>query len=90
MRNCSWSLLNRLYQPREEKNWVAEATEELDVWLLRKEVPERSGASVNGLLREEVAQQGHVALSSLIHPSIHPHIFHFIHPFVRLVKSLIH
>ena len=60
MRGCSWRLLHRLYQLREEKNWVAKAAEELagrsspEKWLLREEIAE---TSAKGWLREEVAQE---------------------------------
>jgi len=86
-------LQNLLCWLREEKNWVAEATEDAgaweaahtgsspDKWLLR-EVAERRGASAKTSPSEEVAQQRKVAHSS-IHPSIHPSITSFVHSFLH-------
>jgi hypothetical protein len=79
---------------REQKNWVAEATEEAAGKQLKAEVAQMSscsekkhiaegrGASTKGLPSEEVAQQRES--SSLIHPPIHQL---FIHSFGH---SLIH
>jgi hypothetical protein len=75
-------LLNGFYQLREDKNWVAEATEELAGRQLRaevaqisgcsiREVAERRGASAKRSLTEEVAQQRKAPIHSFIHPSLH-------------------
>ena len=74
---------------REEKNSVAEATEELAARQVRaevdqlsgEEVAERKGASAKRSLSDEVP---HKENSPVIHPSIHvpvhPHIRQSIHP----------
>ena len=98
MRDCSWRLLNGLYQLRGEKTWVAEATEELaGRQQLRAEVSQMiSGCSEKKLLREEVPQRrGASAKRSLseevaqqrtvgtvAHSSIHPPMRKFIHSFM--------
>ena len=59
MQDCSWRVLSGLYQLCKEKNWFAEAAEEIagrqlraevaqDKWLHREEVAERRGASAKG------------------------------------------
>ena len=53
MRDCSWRLLNALWQVSEEKNWVAEATKlELARRQLKAEI-----ARISWLLREVVREE---------------------------------
>ena len=50
--------------------WEAEAAERSDKWLLKEEVAEGRGASVNRPLSEEVAEKS--LARPFIHPSLHP------------------
>jgi len=84
LRDCSWRLLDALEQLCEEKNWVAEATEELAVRQLRTEVAQICGCSEkkcgHSVTKNSVI---HLSIHPSIHPSTHPSIHSFIRSFVR-------